>query len=557
MFDHSSLARVLLGLRQGSTRVIDYAIQFRILAANSGWNLPAIKDAFVNSLYEGIKDQLVPHESPDEFEDLETTVSGRGRRSVARLAGGPPSHRGTVAYWEFCRSPGFSAPTVAEDQAPPPAREEPMQLGRTKLAPEERQCHKEGACFYCSQSDLLPGAPIPKARLYVISGPERKAMDEYIEASLRSGIIRPSSSPSRAGFFFLLQQARVFTKLDLWNAYHLVRIREGDQWKTGFNTPTGNYEYLVMPFGLTNAPAVFQGFINEVLCEFLNDFVFVCLDDIFIFSPDPVTHQHHVRQVLIRLLEHQLYCEGGEMQVPRLLSLIPGFDCLAQPDQDGPGEGRIHRMPNRMLSLVKHVAMSQPALSAPEARHRGRPGWAFSSHYQCHTDHGHTYRWTSSRACLRPKTTWSNHLMWVEYAHNMLPTAATGLSPFEVIHSYQPPLFPANEKEVTVPSAHASFLHTRRCKKIWAAARQMLLREQVRKKQTVIAAQLSTCTCQARKSLRVHPTFHVSRLKPVNESSLVPPSKPPPLLKMVDDGPIYVVKKLLAVRKTGRGGLRT
>ncbi|KAI3367310.1 hypothetical protein L3Q82_008351 [Scortum barcoo] len=29
-------------------------------------------------------------------------------------------------------------------------------------------------------------APIPKARLYSISGPERKAMDEYIEASLRS-----------------------------------------------------------------------------------------------------------------------------------------------------------------------------------------------------------------------------------------------------------------------------------------------------------------------------------------------------------------------------------
>ncbi|KAI3368207.1 hypothetical protein L3Q82_007933 [Scortum barcoo] len=49
--------------------------------------------------------------------------------------------------------------------------------------------------------DLLPEAPIPKARLYAISGPEREAMDEYIEASLRSGIIRPSSSPAGVGFF--------------------------------------------------------------------------------------------------------------------------------------------------------------------------------------------------------------------------------------------------------------------------------------------------------------------------------------------------------------------
>lgn len=42
----------------------------------------------------------------------------------------------------------------------------------------------------------------------------------------------------------------MFTKLDLQNAFHLVCIREGD-------------EYLVMPFG--DAPAVFQGFLNNVL----------------------------------------------------------------------------------------------------------------------------------------------------------------------------------------------------------------------------------------------------------------------------------------------------
>ena len=174
--------------------------------------------------------------------------------------------------------------------------------------------------------DLIPGSTIPKGRLYSVSGPEKEAMREYISASLKAGLIRPSSSPAGAGFFFIgkkdgslrpcidysplnditiknryplplmssvfdqLQQAKIFTKLDLRNAYHLVRIREGDEWKTAFNTPSGHYEYRVMPFGLTNAPAVFQAMINDVLRDFLDHFVYVYLDDILIYSPDLDTH---------------------------------------------------------------------------------------------------------------------------------------------------------------------------------------------------------------------------------------------------------------------------
>ena len=194
--------------------------------------------------------------------------------------------------------------------------------------------------------DLIPGSTIPKGRPYSISGPKRKAMNEYISASLKARLIRPSSLLAGAGFFFVgkkdgslrpcidysplneitiknryplpliasvfdqLQQAKVFTKLDLRNAYHLVHIREGDEWKTSFNTPSGHYECCVMPFGLTNAPAVFQAMINDVLRDFLYQFVYVYLHDILIYSPDLATHKEHVNQVLKRLLEHHLYVKA-------------------------------------------------------------------------------------------------------------------------------------------------------------------------------------------------------------------------------------------------------
>ncbi len=140
---------------------------------------------------------------------------------------------------------------------------------------------------------LLPGESVPKGKIYPLSLPEQNAMEEYIEEALQQGYIRPSTSPAASSLFFVAKKDRglrpcidywsltnitvkfryplplvpaalehlcgatIFTKLDLRNAY--IRIREGDEWKTAFVTPTGHYEYLVMPYGLVNAPLRISG----------------------------------------------------------------------------------------------------------------------------------------------------------------------------------------------------------------------------------------------------------------------------------------------------------
>jgi len=55
-----------------------------------------------------------------------------------------------------------------------------------------------------------------------------------------------------------LIRAKIFTKINFENAYYQLRICEGDEWKTTFQTRYRHFEYLVMLFSLVNAPATYQ-----------------------------------------------------------------------------------------------------------------------------------------------------------------------------------------------------------------------------------------------------------------------------------------------------------
>jgi len=117
----------------------------------------------------------------------------------------------------------------------------------------------------------------------------------------------PVSIPNIGELQDRLAYADWFTSIDLRAAYNLIRIAEGDEWKTAFRTRYGHYESLVMPFGLTNAPATCQELVNDTLKRLLDKKVIAYLDDILIYTTGTLDeHIQDVREVFDKLQERNL-----------------------------------------------------------------------------------------------------------------------------------------------------------------------------------------------------------------------------------------------------------
>jgi len=84
--------------------------------------------------------------------------------------------------------------------------------------------------------------------------------------------------------FDQLKGVVVFSNFDMRAGYHQVHIKEEDIYKTTLCIRYGNYEFVVAMFGLTNTPTTFMHLMNSVLHPYLDKFVILFIDDIFIYS---------------------------------------------------------------------------------------------------------------------------------------------------------------------------------------------------------------------------------------------------------------------------------
>ena len=94
-----------------------------------------------------------------------------------------------------------------------------------------------------------------------------------------------------------LNTAKVLTKVELKNRYHVVYMVEGGDEKTGFHTRFEIYYWRVILFGLCNAPAIFQSMMDNIFHDLLDNRIIVYLDEILIYTEDVDKHILLVHEV--------------------------------------------------------------------------------------------------------------------------------------------------------------------------------------------------------------------------------------------------------------------
>jgi len=203
----------------------------------------------------------------------------------------------------------------------------------SKAASDELPPHRS----YDHKIELDASASLSYGPLYSQTTDELRAMKDYLTENLDKGFIEASQAPWSSPVLFVkkpdgrlrfcidfrklnlltrkdryplplidetlarLNRAKVYTKLDIRQAFHRIRIHPDSEELTTFRTRYGSYKCKVLPFGLTNGPATYQRYMNDILFEYLDVFCTAYLDDILIYSEDPLEHETHVKKVLERL----------------------------------------------------------------------------------------------------------------------------------------------------------------------------------------------------------------------------------------------------------------
>ena len=163
------------------------------------------------------------------------------------------------------------------------------------------------------------------------------------------------------------------TKLDMSDAYEQVRVEPDDVKNSAFSTIVGTFLSHVVQQGDCNAPATFQRLMTRLFRQFIGKFVYVYLDDIFIFSYSIEEHESHLDTVFNILREQKLYLSAKKVDL-----YSERMDCLGHRidhrglHADGDKMKSVRHWPKprdyndvqRFLGMINYLSQFMPDVSA-------------------------------------------------------------------------------------------------------------------------------------------------------------------------------------------------
>ena len=229
-------------------------------------------------------------------------------------------------------------PSIQDDPTPSPHiqtildRYHPLFQTPNTLPPQRETDHR---------IHLLPQATPVNVRPYRYPHFQKQEIEKQVEIMLQKGLIQPSNSPFSSPVLPVKKQdgswrfcvdyralnaltikdrfpiptvdelldelggAHYFSKLDLLQGYHQIRMYPEDISKIAFRTHHRHYEFRVMPFGLCNAPSSFQATMNAIFRPYPRRFIIVFFDDRLVYNASMAEHLNHLEITFQVLLTHQ------------------------------------------------------------------------------------------------------------------------------------------------------------------------------------------------------------------------------------------------------------
>ena len=103
--------------------------------------------------------------------------------------------------------------------------------------------------------------------------------------------------PNINDFVSLASGCKIFSKLDIKDAYYNIPVRAEDRHKLSITTPLGNYCYKYLPIGLATSAAYYQQLMNEIISGLSQAYSY--LDDIIVMIRTNKEHHQTLYYLMI------------------------------------------------------------------------------------------------------------------------------------------------------------------------------------------------------------------------------------------------------------------